>query len=420
MSRILLTTIGSLGDLHPPIAIGLELRRRGHDVVFVTHQGYREKIATLGFEFHSMRPDNKGLEDPELMALAMDLKTGTEYVMREVVCANLRDMYADLVDVAKDADLIIHGECAYAARLVAEKYNVPWVSTALQPLAFLSVDDPGIVPGMPWIFRLPGLKSLGQRGLRQIGKIVTKSWGTPIYELRQELGLPPLKGSPFVDDRYSPDLVLAMFSPILAKPQSDWAANTVQTGFTFYDGQTPDAPLPPAVEQFLAAGAPPIVFTLGSAAVLTPGEFYAESVQAAKILNRRALLLIGQNPPPADLPDSIMAVDYLPHSQVFPRACAIVHQGGIGTTAQGLRAGRPTVIVPYSHDQPDNAARVERLGTSLTVSRPKYNADRAAKQLGKLLSNPSYAAKAAEIGGIIRAEDGAKVACDALEKLIKS
>jgi UDP:flavonoid glycosyltransferase YjiC (YdhE family) len=211
-----------------------------------------------------------------------------------------------------------------------------------------------------------------------------------------------------------------MFSSILGQPQSDWAANTVQTGFAFYDGRDADAPLSPELAHFLATGEAPIVFTLGSAAVMTPGQFYDESVKSTKMLNRRAVLLIGKNPPPENLPDRIMAVDYVPHSQIFPQACAIVHQGGIGTTAQGLRAGRPTLVTPYSHDQPDNAARVERLGTSLTVSRQHYRADRVAKQLDKLLTHPSYAMKAAAIGEILQSEDGAKVACDVIEKRLKA
>jgi len=113
-----------------------------------------------------------------------------------------------------------------------------------------------------------------------------------------------------------------------------------------------------------------------------------------------------------------LAVNYVPYSQICPHACAIVHQGGIGTTAQTLRAGRPTLIMPYSHDQPDNAARVKRLGISRTISRKQYSASRVAKELGELLENPNYRSKAAEIGGMIRSENGVAVACDAIEKLL--
>ena len=233
----------------PPEAIALELRHRGHDVVFATHREYQDKIESLGFEFHRIRPDNTALNDPQEMARMMDLRTGTEYVVRNWVCANLRETYADLTISATNADLIINGEGVLAARLAAEKLGIPWVLTMLSPVGFLSATDPSVLAGLPAIFQLPGFKSVAQRGIRQLGKVLTKSWATPIHQLRQELGLPPLKGNPLIDDKYSPDLVLAMFSSTLAKPQMDWAANTVITGFTFYDGSEGGAQLSPKLDR---------------------------------------------------------------------------------------------------------------------------------------------------------------------------
>lgn len=415
MSRIVVTTIGSLGDLHPKIAIALELRQRGHDVVFATHKEYQEKIEALGFEFHRMRPDNTLLNNPQEMARAMDLQTGSEYIIREWVCPSLREMYADLMYSAKDADFIIAGEGAIAARLVAEKLGMQWALAVLQPISFFSVYDPSVIPVFPFLAKLRGLGSIVNRGIIKLSKAIAKSWAEPVRQLRHELGLSPLKGNPFIDDKYSPYLVLALFSPVLAKPQPDWPTNTITTGFTFYDGCSEIKPIS-KLKQFLDAGKPLIIFTLGSAAVMAPDNFYQESIQAAKQLNRRAILLIGKNTPPENLSEDILAVNYAPYSQIFPHTCAIVHQGGIGTTAQALRAGRPTLILPYSHDQPDNASRVERIGTSRTLTRKQYLASRVAKELNELLKNPKYATKAAEIGRIIQAENGVGVACDAIEK----
>ncbi|MEM8830909.1 MAG: glycosyltransferase [Cyanobacteria bacterium P01_G01_bin.19] len=416
MSRIIVTTIGSLGDLHPKIAIALELRKRGHDVVFATHKEYQEKIESLGFEFHRMRPDNTALSDPQEMARMMDLKTGVEYVIRNWICASLRETYTDLINSAKDADFILAGEGVVAARLLAEKRGIPWALVVLQPLSFLSPHDPSVIPVFPFLSKLGGLGYIASRGILELSKVVAKSWAEPVHQLRRELQLPPLAGNPFIDDKYSPYLVLAMFSPLLAKPQPDWAANTVITGFTFYDGTKAGLEIIPELKQFLDAGEPPIVFTLGSAAVMTPGNFYAESIKATKILKGRAVLLVGKNTTPENLTKDIIAVKYAPYSQIFPHASAIVHQGGIGTTAQALKAGRPTLIMPYSHDQPDNAARVEHLGTSLTISRQQYLAERVAKKLDKLMKNSNYAAKAAKIRHLIQQEDGVGVACDAIEQ----
>jgi UDP:flavonoid glycosyltransferase YjiC (YdhE family) len=249
---------------------------------------------------------------------------------------------------------------------------------------------------------------------------MSNSWADPIRQLRHELGLSPIQYNPFLENRFSPYLVVALFSSVLGQPQPDWSPNTVVAGFTFYDGTQVGADLTPELKQFLDGGEPPIVFTLGSAAVMNAGSFYQESLEAAQQVSRRAVLLIGNNPPPKNLPSSVLATSYAPYSQVFPRACAIVHQGGIGTTAQALKAGRPTLITPYSHDQPDNAARVQRLGTSRTIERKRYSASQVAKELDELLGNPGYSAKAAEIERIVQAENGVAVACDAIENQLRN
>lgn len=417
MSRIVIATLGSLGDLHPQIALAIELRKRGHDIIFTSHQEYAEIIEPLGFKFRRLRPDGTPVNTPEEIAKMMDLKTGSEYTVRQWLLPSLRDTYNDLLDSSKDADFLIAGEIVYAAPLVAEKLGIPWAISALAPIAFFSAADPSVIPLFPFLAKLRGFGTPLNQGIVKLLKSVTRSWAEPIHQLRAELGLALLNNNPIVDK--SPNLVLAMFSSILAKPQTDWPQNTIITGFTFYDGSQNSAEISPEIHQFLAAGEPPIVFTLGSAAVMTPGTFYQESIQAATLLGRRAILLIGANTPPDCLTEDIIAVRYLPYSQIFSLASAIVHQGGIGTTAQALRAGVPTLIMPYSYDQPDNAARVARLGTSRTISRQHYTRARVARELQALLANPSYATIAVEIGKILQTENGVGVASDAIEQELR-
>ena len=420
MARIVFTTLGTLGDLHPMISIGLELRQRGHDVVFVTHQVYQSKIKALGFEFHSMRPDFTAMNDPQEMARMMDLKTGQEYMVCKWANPSLRDMYTDLLNVAKNADFIFSGEGVIATPLVAEKLGMQWASSAMVPMGFFSVYDLPILAAFPGLAKIYKFGPIVNKAVVKFAKLVSNSWAEPIRQLCHELGLSPINYNPFIDNKkYSPYLVVALFSSVIGQPQPDWPKNTVIAGFTFYDGTQGGAELSSELKQFLDVGEPPIVFTLGSAAVMDAGNFYQESIQAVKQLNRRAVLLIGKNPVPENLSEDIIAVDYAPYSQVFPSAAAIVHQGGIGTTAQALRAGRPTLIMPYSHDQPDNAARVEKLGTSRTVPRKQYSAKRVALELNNLLENPEYTSKAMEIGKIIQAEDGVGIACDAIEQQLK-
>ena len=418
MSRIVLTTIGSLGDLHPMLAIGLTLRERGHDVVFAVVRQFSDRIQALGFEVEPIRPDEASPDDPEMIARMMDLQKGTERLMRDYIFANLRQTYADLMAIAQGADFILTGEVVYASRLVAEKLGIPWAFCALSPASFFSIYDPPVLPTQVGLAKLRSVPLIN-RGVKYLARSATRTWAEPMHQLRRELGLSPI-GNPIIDDKFSPHLVLALFSSVLAAPQTDWPPNTVQTGFTFYDGTAEGTGLAPELRDFLAAGESPIVFTLGSAAVFDPGDFYRDSIQAAQQLDQRAVLLMGQNLPPETLPDSIMAWDYVPYSEIFPYASAIVHQGGIGTTAQGLRSGRPTLVMPYSHDQPDNAARLERLGTSRTIPRQQYRATRAARELHALLENSNYADQAVAVAQTMQTEAGTRVACDEIEKQLLS
>jgi rhamnosyltransferase subunit B len=170
--------------------------------------------------------------------------------------------------------------------------------------------------------------------------------------------------------------------------------------------------MPSELLRFLNAGPPPLVFTLGSSTVLDAGPFYDHSATAAKVLGRRAVLLVDKDSRnrPATLPEGVVAFDYAPFSELFPREAAIVHSGGIGTTAQAMRSGRPMLVMPYAHDQPDNAERVTRLGIARTLSRQRYYPTRAAADLRHLLDNPAYSQRASAIGAKVRQEDGVRAA----------
>jgi rhamnosyltransferase subunit B len=223
------------------------------------------------------------------------------------------------------------------------------------------------------------------------------------------------------EGQFSPTLNLALFSRELAQEQQDWPKNSVISGFLFYDKMEANQQLSQEICDFLDEGPAPIVFTLGSSAVNSPGQFYIEAIKAAKKLGTRAILLTGREGTrdiDTPLPEGIRAFDYAPYSLLFPRAAAIVHQGGVGTTAQALRAGRPQIIVPFSHDQPDNAARIVKMGAGLSIELSSFNGSHAAAKLKKLLQSGNYVSKAAEIGKLIRAENGEQKACEAIESAL--
>lgn len=424
--RIVLTTFGSYGDLHPYVAIGLALKELGHNPIVATSEVYREKVEDVGLEFHAVRPDLPPIEDPragEMIAKVMDTSpgAGVEYLLKDLLMSDIRGSYEDLLAAVDGADFLVSHPITFAGPLVGEKTGIPWFSSVLAPVSFFSRFDPPLPPTTQWLFK--AARAVGPfvtGALIQLIKMRIRPWLEPVAQLRRELGLRP-GGHPIFEGQHSPHGVLALFSRVLAEPQRDWPLRTVVTGFPFYDKKD-GLPCPPELNAFLDQGPPPIVFTLGSSAVFSAGDFYRESREAAAQLKRRAVFLIGDDRNQFDesLPDTMIAVDYAPYGELLPRAAAVVHQGGVGTTGQSLRAGVPQLIMPFNHDQPDNAERVTRLGAGRWITRERYRAARVVDELSMLLSSPSYAARAREVGQIVRSESGAETAARLIEEKIRA
>ena len=418
--KIILTTFGSYGDIHPYMALALELQARGHHPVIATSELYREKMQSAGFDFVPLRPNlpPPAEQDQEMMDKVMHPRSGSGFLLNEMLFPFVRESYEDLLEAVNGADLLLTHPITFAGPLVAQKTGIPWISSVLAPASFLSAYDPPIPPFWQWMRHI---ELLGPRIVRAFFNQVKKVYKNKTYnDFRDELGLPD-RGSPVFEGQHSPTLVLALFSRRFAQPQPDWPPQARVTGFAFYDGRK-EVELPRDLLNFLDGGSPPIVFTLGSSAVWVARDFFHESIAAAKMLGRRAVLLIGdqRNRPAEALPAEVFASDYAPYEVLLPRACVIVHHGGVGTTSQGLRAGVPTLIVPFAFDQPDNAAHAARLGTSRTLPRGKYRAARVAKELRKLLEEPAYARNARTLGERLRAENGAAVACDLIESFMQN
>jgi UDP:flavonoid glycosyltransferase YjiC (YdhE family) len=422
--KIVLSTFGSFGDIHPYIAIALELKARGHSVVIATSEVYREKMDALGIELQRVRPDLPSYDEPdELSKLSVELmkpRGGTEKVI-ELLTPNLREVYEDLDAVVAGADLLLTHPLPLVGPIVAQKRGLPWVSSVLAPISFFSAYDPPVLAQMPALYHLQRRSVALSRLLYRIASHRLEELMQPVYRLRAELGL-PRGAQPLLAGQHSPALVLALFSSVLAKPQPDWPPNTRITGFAFYDRRDffGETEIHQELEKFLDAGPRPIVFTLGSSAFWVAKNFYRDSIKAAQALGQRALLLIGhaRNLPAGSLPEGVAAFEYAPFSQVLPRALAIVHQGGVGTTGQGLRSGRPVLVVPHAHDQFDNAARVVRLGCGRMIARPRYNGRNATRELEAILGNQDYFTNAAEVARQVQNENGARAAVDAIEEVL--
>lgn len=414
-ARIVIGCWGSHGDFDPSLGLGLGLQARGHDVTIATIAYFEPHVRAAGLAFHAIRPDVRP-DDATIVSRIMDGNRGTEYLLRKIIFPGVRDMYDDLVPLAATTDLFISHPLTMAIPLLAEERGIPWASTVLAPISFFSASDMPVVAPFTWFKALERLGAWPGRVLAGGARLVTGLWARPYFALRRSLGLPS-GGNPMFEGQHSPQLVLALYSPLLGAPQPDWPAHVVMTGAMSHDAVHGTA-LSPEVEAFLAAGPPPVLFTLGSSAVLSPGRFWTESLAAVRALGVRAICLVGPGNVEAlraQLPPGAIALEMAPHSLLMPRASVVVQQCGIGTLSQGLRSGTPMLAVPFAHDQPDNAHRAAALGVARILPPARYRAARVATELSALLHDPSYRAAAQRVAATVRAESGVRTACAAIE-----
>jgi rhamnosyltransferase subunit B len=407
MARILLATFGSLGDLHPYIAVGQALRARGHQARIATSSDYRANVAAAGLEFAPVAPSLAELGTPQELARRVAVPIlGTQTLVRDLIMPHLRESHQQLREAARDADLLISHPLTFMVQVVAAEQHKPWLSSVLAPASFFSRHDPPAMAPLNSVQIAQRLGPWAYDALMGFIRGTVRRWEQPLHQLRAELGMPRSEKIMVFEGQFSPLGTLALFDAPLMRPQADWPPHTHLCGTPLYDGAAADPALRASLQEFLAAGEAPIVFALGSSAVWLGGRFWPCAIEAARRLGRRAILLTGADSLP-NLPASVRVFNYLPFSQVFPHACAVVHQAGIGTLSQALRAGRPQLITPVWFDQPDNAARACKLGVARTLPFRRATAGRLTQQLRRLLASGSYATAAHDLAATLNATDGA-------------
>ncbi len=418
--RIVISTYGSLGDLYPYLAIGQALVAQGHKVTIAGGSSLQTKVEAMGFAFAPLRP-NLDLNDRHTMKAAMDLRTGSRTLARKLVFPYIRENYEDLTQAVQQADLLINHAYCFAGPLVSEKKGIPWISCNLSPTNFWSSYDPSVIPGFPWMVHWPGLGFTVNRLFIQTVRIVTRFWCDSIYQFRKDLGLP--NGMhPLMEGQHSPYLVLALFSKLLAQKQLDWPVQTMQTGFPFFQEEQG---LPDATEAFLRQGEPPIVVALGSCVVMNGEAVYRCCQKVITALGKRAIFvgaahtLDDKEKERFARDENILLAPYLPYASLFPRCALVIHHGGMGTTMEALRAGKPMLVIPHSFDQPDNALRVWRLGAGTFIYSTLFTNARLKKALCLLLENPSFSAYAKQAATIAREECGRETASKYIEDFIR-
>ncbi len=412
--RIVLATFGTLGDIHPFIALAKALQARGAHPVIATSAMHRGLIEDEGVAFTPMRPDEADIARAHGLDIAgvfRRMVASPFFLLDGIYLRFLRETYADIGQAADGAQALVVHSLLNGAQLAAEASGLPWVRLALSPIHLQSAQAPSLTPPLPYVLQPRGFADLARnRGLRRLLRQRLALKLRPVRRFRDSVGLSPSRLDSYLDcgGPNHADAVVGLYSRHFAPRQPDHPANCEIVGFPFYRSALPGTGLEPALEAFFDAGEPPIVFTLGSFATESAGTFYEESLAAARKLGRRALLLAGAREAPRLAPlvgagEHVCA--YAPHDGVFPRCAAIVHHAGMGTAGQALRSGRPQLAVPFFGDQPDIAARLVRLGVAEQVPPGRYTSITAAAALLRLLAKP--AAPFATLAAAVEAEDGA-------------
>jgi rhamnosyltransferase subunit B len=393
------STYGARGDVFPYLAIAAQLQKRGHKAILATSENYRSEVEKHGLEWAGVRPNSPSKADAERV---MHPVTGSEYLFRQLLLPALRDSIADLraiVQREKAAVLITH-TTSLAGPIVAELERgngLKWVSSVVSPLALF--EDDAALPAFPGAAKFPRLN-------RTMMALLKRQFGMKLKEtqsIRADLGISRGDNAMW-GDAHSPTLQLCLLDDRFA-PVSDSPVRKA-VGFCTLDGAELESN---NVEQFLREGEPPLLFV---AASLSGSPLWEnESVAAAKLLNKRALLLGADS---FAQEEGVLKCHFIPVEAVLPRVAAMVHFGGIGTLALGLQAGTPMLLVPRSHDQPDNARRAQKLGIARVLAPNRYHAGAVAREVGKLLQDEEMKGRLGEWRDGFR--NGAVRAAEELER----
>jgi UDP:flavonoid glycosyltransferase YjiC (YdhE family) len=413
MARLVMTTVGSAGDLNPYIALASGLRQRGHEIVFAVEQSFARRLRAEGFAAQELRGDVRTLLGPYAHDMIdssigfRSLRTLSHHYLAPVLGENI----TLLRDICEGADALIGSAGQIAASAVADLTGIPWMSVALSPAIPTEFVSP--ITGAA---QSGAINRVINRVAWTLGELaLQRASDPPLNAVRAMYGLPPRKRL-LADGNLSPTFTGVAVSPTFFARPADWPASAQVTGFLYWD--TPSAwRAPPELEAFLSGGRPVIAVSTGSLGPDTSdlfSQFFAASVAAIHRVGARALV-IGAGTAYSTAGPETLLIEYAPFSLVYPRCAAVIHHGGSGTLAQSLRAGVPTLVAPWGADQFFHAALLKRAGVSRTLARKSYTAERARAALTTLLHDTGIRRHAQELASAIAQEDGCGQLCDAIE-----
>ncbi len=414
MARFLVSALGSAGAVHPFVAVSQALMARGHSVRMIASPHFEVRIRAAGVDFAPIGEAGdyeRLLQRPELW----QPRSGARFVVDELL-ARLPQAYDVTDGLTTDDTVLVGSTLSWAVRLVQERRGLLAATVHLSPVCMPSASAPPVMPGVGDVGRMP---AWSVRLLQWAGErlIVDRLAGPRLNALRERLGLPRVTRI-WGRWMHSPDLVVGAWPDWFAPRQADWPHASMTSGFPIFDegGSSLDS----ALDAFIAAGPAPIGITPGSA--MAHGHaFFAKALDACAALDRRVVTITPYRDQLPDVsPASAHHVAYAPFSALIPRLAALVHHGGIGTSAQALAAGVPQVVVPFAHDQFDNAARLGRLGVAATPG-PDSSTRVWSAALERLLSAQGTTSAARRLADrMASAEPGAVTIANRLERLAET
>lgn len=413
--NIFVAALGSYGDVYPMVGLAKNLQSRGHSITLFTHSHFSS--LAQNYELDSVAIDTQ--EDYDRFANHPDLfdpRKAFSVFAGQIIMPNVRTIYNSVLDAIQPGKTILVAPITvFAARLIQEKYGIPLVTIHTMPMQIKSAYEVPRVAGLSlptwspvWLNRL--YWSIAD-------KLVIDPLICPeLNRFRREIGLSPVKRI-LTNWVHSPDQVICMFPEWFSARQPDWPPNTVTTGFPLFD-EGDEKELDSDVQHFLDTGPLPIVFMPGSL-MQQARSFFAVSMEACVKGGYRAIFLTRYaHQIPSNLPNTIKHFAYVPFSKLLPHSALLVHHGGIGTTAQTLRAGIPQLIHPLAYDQFDNASRLERLGVGSSLTSENYNVITVIKVLKSLMDSPDVRLKCAEIAQKMASSDALTLASNLIEQVV--
>jgi len=411
--NIVLSVLGTYGDVLPFLAIGRQLAQRGHDVSLYAPEPFRQPALRSGLGFDAMCTEaeyDEALSSPNLW----HPRRGLAPLFDMMASLAGRTMQWLLDRTSENSCLVIASPNAFGARLAQDKGGVPVITIHVTPFLIESRNAAPWLPGVPLQGLMPSrLRHWLGRGADRV--LIDPVSLPPLNDLRVSLGLSPVKRL-----RYwwnSPLRIILMCPPWYVPPQPDWPRQLIQVGFPMADRLGDVGELTPTLEAYLDAGPAPLVFTYGSG-MREGAQFFRVAVEICRRMRRRGILLAHEaEQVPDSFPADVIHVRYAPLSLLLPRSAALIHHGGIGTVAQALAAGVPQMVVPVAFNHFDDAQRLSRLGLGAVLRRQAFRPRHACREIERMLASPAMVDARTTARRRMTADDGVASACDEIERV---